>query len=510
MSTEVRREAGWGFAKCAMFLNVIRVMQTSNSVIWIAVWRDGYRPACDSCHCEFFLKSVISKREALSPENAGSMFLRTKNDAGKAGGIPVLTEKEDGRMTPAACTESPSIWARTHWTGVRIGFEVALLALFGLIASPQWLLAQECLACHSDASMTNAAGHSISVDGKKFSQSIHGSLQCSNCHADIKGYPHPEKIAPVQCTTCHSDQENQLKGSVHADGKDHPCTSCHGDAHSNFPKSDARSTVYPLNVPKTCGNCHTSDGMAGKHGLPSVYPNYIDSIHGFALSKEGLLVAANCTSCHGSHGIQSRKNPQSPTYKTKIPQTCGTCHAKIDADYEQGIHGHAIAKGDLKAPVCTDCHTAHAILQPTEAEFRMQSTPICGNCHQDKFSTYRDTFHSQLGLLGGYVETARCWDCHEAHDVRPATDPASPIAAANLVKTCGRCHAGANLSFVQYQPHANARDRKLNPHLYFVRLFMNLLLISVLTFFVIHTILWLVRARYNQVHGKAGNGGKDA
>jgi hypothetical protein len=140
----------------------------------------------------------------------------------------------------------------------------------------------------------------------------------------------------------------------------------------------------------------------------------------------------------------------------------------------------------------------------------MQSTPICGNCHKDKFSTYRDTFHSQLGSLGGYVETARCWDCHGAHDVRPASDPASPINKANLVTTCGRCHAGANLSFVQYQPHANARDRKLSPGLYYVRLFMNLLLASVLTFFMIHTILWLIRSRYSQVKSKSANGGKNA
>ncbi len=75
--------------------------------------------------------------------------------------------------------------------------------------------------------------------------------------------------------------------------------------------------------------------------------------------------------------------------------------------------------------------------------------------------------------------------------------------------TCGRCHAGANLSFVQYQPHANAHDRKLNPALYFVRLFMNLLLASVLTFFMIHTILWLIRARYNQVKSKAGKWRKE-
>ncbi len=80
-------------------------------------------------------------------------------------------------------------------------------------------------------------------------------------------------------------------------------------------------TVYPLNIPKTCSACHSNDGMAKKHGLDSVYPSYIDSIHGFALSKEGLLVAANCQSCHGSHRILSRKNPESPTNKANVPAT---------------------------------------------------------------------------------------------------------------------------------------------------------------------------------------------
>ena len=250
--------------------------------------------------------------------------------------------------------------------------------------------------------------------------------------------------------------------------------------------------------------------MAQKHGLPNVYPLYIDSIHGFALSKEGLLVAANCQSCHGSHHILSHKDPLSPTYKANIPKTCGTCHAGITENYMGGVHGKAVSAGNLNAPVCTDCHTAHAILQPTAAAFRMQSTPICGSCHKEKLSTYRDTFHSQLGSLGGYVETARCWDCHGAHDVLPASDPNSPIAPANLVATCGRCHAGANASFVQYQPHANAYNRKLNPALYFVRLFMNLLLAGTLTFFVIHTILWLIRSRYDQIKKKSINGGENA
>ncbi|HWF03688.1 MAG TPA: hypothetical protein VHA06_08380, partial [Candidatus Angelobacter sp.] len=387
---------------------------------------------------------------------------------------------------------------------------ICLLAI-AVFLLPSRLFAQtDCLACHSDKTMQDAAGHSISVDGQKFGASVHGSLQCNNCHGDIKEYPHPDHIAKVDCKSCHADEASKLTTSVHSSSKEHPCTSCHGNAHEIFPKADARSAVYPLNIPKTCGQCHSDGAMATKKGLPSVFTHYMDSIHGFALSKEGLLVAANCQSCRGSHNILSHKDPASPTFKANIPKTCGNCHAKINDDYQAGAHGHAIAAGNLKAPVCTDCHTTHAILQPTESEFRMQSTPICGSCHKDKLTTYHDTFHSQLGSLGGYVETARCWDCHGAHEIYPASDPRSPIHKASLVKTCGKCHTGANLSFVQYQPHANAHDRKLNPALYYVRLFMNLLLASVLTFFVIHTILWLIRARFDQVRKKSATGGKDA
>ncbi len=368
----------------------------------------------------------------------------------------------------------------------------------------------DCLSCHGDKSLQDASGHSVGVDAHTFGASIHGSLKCGDCHTAIKDYPHPDQVTPVKCESCHADQAAGLVGSVHANRAEHPCTSCHGDAHSIFPKEDPRSAVYALNIPRTCGACHGNEALAKKHGLPNIYPMYIDSIHGFALSKEGLLVAANCQSCHGSHHILSHKDLLSPTYKVNIPKTCGSCHAGITDNYLGGVHGKAVAAGDLNAPVCTDCHTAHAILQPTEATFRMQSTPICGSCHKEKLSTYRDTFHSQLGALGGYVETARCWDCHGAHDVLPASDPRSPIAPANLVATCGKCHVGANASFVQYQPHANAHNRKLNPGLYFVRLFMNLLLISVLTFFVIHTLLWLIRARYDQINNRSAEGGKNA
>jgi predicted CXXCH cytochrome family protein len=404
--------------------------------------------------------------------------------------------------------------------GAYTGVPMKTLASFGLTMVASVLLltcparrlhAQtDCLACHGDPTMQDASGRSIGVSADKFHASIHGSLKCTDCHANVKGYPHPANAAVVDCTTCHTEEASGLAGSVHAKASEHPCLSCHGDPHSIVPKTDPTSPVYPLNIPKTCGSCHGNEAMARKYGLLNVYALYVDSIHGFAVSKEGLLVAANCTSCHGSHGILSHRNPKSPTYRTNIPATCGQCHVGINEQYQAGIHGKAVAAGHRNAPVCTDCHTAHAILEPTSSEFRMQSTPVCGSCHKDKLSTYRDTFHSQLGLLGGYVQTARCWDCHGAHEILPASDPRSPINKANLVKTCGKCHAGANASFVKYQPHANPRNRKLNPALYYIRLFMNLLLASVLTFFLIHTLLWLVRSQIARLRGAASQGGKDA
>jgi hypothetical protein len=39
---------------------------------------------------------------------------------------------------------------------------------------------------------------------------------------------------------------------------------------------------------------------------------------------------------------------------------------------------------------------------------------------------------------------------------------------------------------------------------------MKLLLVGTLTFFVIHTILWLIRARYDQIKKRSAEGGKDA
>ena len=184
--------------------------------------------------------------------------------------------------------------------------------------------------------------------------------------------------------------------------------------------------------------------MAKKHGLASVYPSYIDSIHGFALSKEGLLVAANCQSCHGSHHILSRKDPQSPTNKANVPTTCGKCHAGITENYLGGVHGKAIAAGKMNAPVCSDCHTAHAILQPTEAAFRTQSTPICGSLPQGQVLHLPRHVPLATGVAGrlrgdgallGLPRGARC---AAARRTRAARSPPANLVTDLRPVPCGR------------------------------------------------------------------------
>jgi hypothetical protein len=404
--------------------------------------------------------------------------------------------------TSTASTITPIVAAKSipGWGGLAAVFSALLLLL-----APCALRAQtDCLSCHGDVTMQDASGHNVGVDAQAFHSSVHSSLDCKACHTAITGYPHPDHPEAVKCVSCHADEAAGLVGSVHANASEHPCTSCHGNAHAILPKDDPKSAVYPLNIPSTCGKCHGDPALAKRHNLSNVYPLYMDSIHGYAVSKEGLLVAANCMSCHGSHHILSHTDPQSPIYKTNIPNTCGKCHAGILTQYMAGIHGQALASGNMKAPACTDCHTAHAIVRPTMA----QSTSICGSCHQAELTTYRDTFHSQVSSLGSYVEVARCSDCHGEHEILPASDPRSPINKANLVKTCSRCHEGANAGFVKYQPHANARNRHLYPVLYFIRVFMVLLLTGTLTFFLIHTLLWLIRSLVHKTKGGSAKGEK--
>lgn len=359
----------------------------------------------------------------------------------------------------------------------------------------------DCLMCHEDDSAARADGRPVVVKPAVFEKSIHGTLACVDCHQDLAAtpeFPHPEKLAKVDCATCHTDSVDKYKVSVHAAARAQgatiaaSCVDCHG-AHDILPKSDPQSRTYHLNLAATCEKCHDNADVIQKGGIPSnVSKAFEDSIHGRALSKAGLMVAPTCSDCHGAHDIRKKGDPASRVTLTNVPATCGTCHEGIAHRFNAGIHGQALAKGNMQAPACQTCHTPHAIQRAESTAWQLNVINQCGTCHQERIATFRDTFHGQVTSLGSRA-VAGCADCHGPHEILPSSDPRSMTAPANLVKTCGKCHPNANANFVKYDPHADKHNRARSPMLYYTAQFMSLLLVGVFSFFGIHTTLWFTR-----------------
>lgn len=380
---------------------------------------------------------------------------------------------------------------------------IAALALRGAAVGDE-VNNDTCLTCHGMEGIADPSGRALFVSGEAFGGSEHGVLQCTNCHSDAVSVPHEEKLKPVgidTCAGCHADIVATYQQSVHGQARKNgtldaaTCTSCHGSAHTVHKPTDPASPVYPLNLPRTCAACHADPELAKRHGIPVVnaYEMYMDSIHGRALTKSGLLVSANCSSCHGSHGILPKKDPASKVSRANVPATCGACHAGIEDTYFKGVHGRAVKAGKLKAPVCIDCHSAHQIARVDTDPWKLKVVNECGSCHEESLKTYRDTFHGQVTNLG-FTPMARCSDCHGSHLVLPASDPDSSISPLHIVATCQKCHPGANENFARFSPHADPSNRQRNPALYYTALFMNLLIVGVFIFFGLHTVLWLVRS----------------
>jgi cytochrome b subunit of formate dehydrogenase len=373
----------------------------------------------------------------------------------------------------------------------------------------------DCFVCHSDQTLTkaNAAGKAVSlfVDEEKFTASIHGKLQCTGCHGDIKDVPHDTKLPVVNCATCHEDIDKQYATSIHGVSRAMgssgaaTCKDCHGH-HDILPVKHPASPVFKLNLPQTCAKCHSNPGLTHEYRMkyPEAPAQYAESIHGRALLKMGLIVAPSCNDCHGVHNIKRTVDRSAPINHANIAKTCGKCHVGVEKIYNQSVHGQILAKGESRGPVCSDCHSAHQIESPEGGHFKKSvSDERCGGCHQDRLKHYRETYHGKAMALGRpnvAPAVAACYDCHGHHDVLPPSNPASHLSQANIVETCRQCHPKANANFVRYVPHANPLDKQHYPTLHLTFVFMTALLVGTFGVFGVHTVFWFVRSGYLYRH----------
>lgn len=406
-------------------------------------------------------------------------------------------------MIVTFCRRSGSgVWPGVKIIPIPIGWFLALLVTCASVAplsaeTPKPPANDDCLACHGEPSTVRADGRPVVVAPEAFTASVHGSLgmACVDCHVDLAhttDFPHPERLARVNCATCHEKPVAEHSASVHghaAGAQPAACVDCHG-MHDIRPSSDPGSRTYALNIPATCGRCH---GPSGPPGAPRVADEFRDSIHGRALLAKGLVVAPTCVSCHGAHDVRRHGDEHSKVARLQVVNTCTSCHQGIGPAYRASVHAQAVKAGNALAPVCTDCHTAHHIADTSSDRWKLAIVRECGTCHEASLRTYRDTFHGKVSDLG-YTRVAKCADCHGAHEILPASNPASTISPGKRLQTCQTCHPSASERFAQYDPHADPSDAKRNPGLYYVGRLMHALLGGVFLFFGVHTILWLPRS----------------
>jgi hypothetical protein len=420
-------------------------------------------------------------------------------------------------VTPAASETSSTPRPQTTFFARALPVMAsALFALASVAAPTEDIKNSDCLDCHADKELTRTGtdGKEISmfVDQALFKLSVHQTNSCVSCHQDLTSkHPDDNKPAqPVNCNDCHAAAAQDYAGSIH--GISHQlgasaaatCADCHGK-HDMLPAKHPASPVYKLNLPNTCAQCHANTNLTAEYHInnQTAAAHYLDSIHGQALTKKGLIVAPSCNDCHGVHDIKRSVDRESPINHQNIAKTCGICHIKVEEIYNKSVHGKLLATGHKDGPVCTDCHTAHEVEKPLNGHFKQVSDQRCGKCHEDSLKHYRDTYHGKAMALGKpsqAADVAACYDCHGHHDVLPPTDPASHLSATNIVSTCQQCHPDANAGFASYRPHANPLDKEKYPVLHVVFLFMTGLLISVFIFFGLHTLAWLVRAVYLYWH----------
>ncbi|MCB1032511.1 MAG: hypothetical protein KDD47_01600, partial [Acidobacteria bacterium] len=313
--------------------------------------------------------------------------------------------------------------------------------------------AVDCSFCHSEP----ADEYEDGIHGVLHAQGDPDAPACVDCHGkhDILPSSNPASRTfklntHVLCATCHragekaavrieskvSDISASYIDSIHGRGLlrsgllvSASCADCH-TPHGELPPTDARSTVHPSNVAKTCGKCH--------FGIEEVFE----------------------TSVHGA-----------------------LFESRTESENEAGEH---------RLPSCADCHSSHSISRTDETAFRFQVMDQCGNCHEEESETFFDTFHGKVTRLGS-AGAAKCYDCHGTHNILPVSDPNSTLGKDHIVETCSQCHSGAHPGFAEYLTHATHHDRKKYPWLFWAFWGMTALLVGTLTVALLHTLAWLTR-----------------
>jgi predicted CXXCH cytochrome family protein len=294
-----------------------------------------------------------------------------------------------------------------------------------------------------------------------------------------------------ECLICHSalgDKPSGLfTGDIHHE-KGISCAGCHGgDAtssdmeHAMDRKAGFLGRPSGDSISVMCARCHSdAEQMTALHAsIPTGQLESLQqSVHGKLSTKGGARIA-QCTTCHGSHGILAVKNPRSPVNARNIVVTCARCHSdaayirsynpSLPVDqrdkYRTSVHGTRNAAGDTKVADCASCHGNHGILSAKDVKSSVYPTNLpqtCAKCHgnpeymkgygipTDQYEKFAKSVHGVALLERNDLGAPACNGCHGNHG-------ATPPGVESISKVCGTCHA-LNSELFSSSPHKKAFD----------------------------------------------------
>ncbi len=248
--------------------------------------------------------------------------------------------------------------------------------LFFAVTLPHTLQAQDnetCEMCHDDETMETTIGGrpvSLYVTSEQLVGSPHEGFSCIDCHTDLEGvedFPH---------------QKN-------------------------------------LDLP-VCGNCHEE---AQKEFIEGFFQPLID---------KGYTTIPTCQDCHGKHKV---------SWVGKPKKVCGICHQDIVREFQNSIHWQDSDDPDITCVTCHNPHFKHEKSLYSPEGWKLKLVDRCARCHEDQVRNYKLSRH-YTEVASGNLKAPICSDCHAKHNILSPRNPNSIVSVANLDRTCTRCHEG--------------------------------------------------------------------
>jgi uncharacterized tellurite resistance protein B-like protein len=308
---------------------------------------------------------------------------------------------------------------------------LALVVLFMVsseVSSQAIPVSEDCKTCHLGLDEER-----LVEPARLFENDIHAEVGfgCLACHgsgglgpldpgAGFLSVPSRRQI-PELCGRCHSDGAymRQFDPNIRIDQvleywtsrhgillseSDDPdvatCIDCH-PAHQIRPPSDVESSVYALNVPETCGRCHSDAELMQGRDIPTdQVEKHTTSVHGVLLYEEGDVSAPVCNDCHGNHGA-------APPGIGSVRNVCGQCHVVMAEFFDASAHSELFEEEGL--PLCAACHEHHDVQPVDEQTLTERSAEICSQCHtpNDEARYSFDGMATVLDSLSDSVEDSR-------------------------------------------------------------------------------------------------------